>query len=654
MLNKIKHLILGKPRNPLAKETRGHITLIAFFAWIALGADGLSSISYGPEASFIALGKHTHFSLHLGVMVAITVFLISMAYNQAIELFPSGGGGYKVATRLIGKYIGLVAGVALILGYILTISLSVVAGVDALYSLLPINMQSQKILTAALVICGIMYLNLRGIKESVKVFLPIFISFVIAHILIIVYGVIAQSSKLPSLVNVSITETFSIAKSLGWFFVIALLLRAFSLGAGTYTGLEAVSNNVNNLAEPRVRTGKVTMLYMAISLSFMASGILLLYFLWNVQHTQGQTLNASVFGLILNNFSPTVKQFLLTFIMFTEAGLLFIGANTGFLGGAAVLSNMAIDGWVPRRFRNLSSRLVVQNGIVLFGVCALLILFVTHGSLPQLLALYASSVFVTFTLTLLGLSLYWIQQRSKVKNWVFRLALSFSAFVICATILTTMLVTTFTDSGWLIILSNGFLIILCLLIAKHYRSIRRQVKKLDEVFTLELESDTGSAKAPKLHYKEPTAVFFIGDSIGESIHTVLWAQRMFPGYFKNFVFVSVGLVDVDSYESEQALEIMQQKVNGRLKYFTDYATQHGIASKVVCDYGTDPVAKLVDLSINIHEEFKTSIFFSAKIVFKNETWLTRQLHNETPLSLQRSLHMNGMQMIIVPVLVGKK
>lgn len=99
---------------------------------------------------------------------------------------------------------------------------------------------------------------------------------------------------------------------------------------------------------------------------------------------------------------------------------------------------------------------------------------------------------------------------------------------------------------------------------------------------------------------------------------------------------------------------MQQKVNGRLKYFTDYAAQHGIASKVVCDYGTDPVAKLVDLSISVHEEFKTAIFFSAKIVFKNETWLTRQLHNETPLSLQRSLHMHGMQMIIVPVLVGKK
>lgn len=230
--------------------------------------------------------------------------------------------------------------------------------------------------------------------------------------------------------------------------------------------------------------------------------------------------------------------------MATEAGLLFLGANTGFLGGAAVLSNMAIDGWVPRRFRNLSSRLVVQNGIVLFGVCALVMLFITHGSPPELVIIYSSSVFVTFTLSLLGLTLHWATQRSKAnKHWIFRLTLSFTAFIICITVLITMLMTKFSEGGWLTILANGVVIGLCLLIAKHYRSVKRQVKKLDDVFTLELESDTERVKPPKLNYKEPTAVFFIGDSIGEGIHTVLWAQRMFPVILKiSFSLVLVWLM----------------------------------------------------------------------------------------------------------------
>src|SRR5215471_4002228 len=135
MKRSLRESLLGKALDPFSGETRKHVALVAFVAWIGLGADGLSSACYGPEEAFLALGTHTSLALHLAAMTAITVFVI--AYNQVIELFPSGGGGYKVATRLLGAHAGLVSGCALVVDYVLTIAISVASGVDALFSLLP-------------------------------------------------------------------------------------------------------------------------------------------------------------------------------------------------------------------------------------------------------------------------------------------------------------------------------------------------------------------------------------------------------------------------------------------------------------------------------------------------------------------------------------
>ena len=150
-----------------------------------------------------------------------------------------------------------------------------------------------------------------------------------------------------------------------------MLLLAYSQGGGTYTGLEAVSNNVNMLAEPRVHTGKMTMLYMALSLAFTAGGIILLYLLWDAQPVEGETLNASTFKAhhrqhgLRRRMVPT--RCCWSVVLAFEAGLLFVAANTGFLGGPSVLSNMAADSWVPHKFRYLSTRLVTQNGILRDG-----------------------------------------------------------------------------------------------------------------------------------------------------------------------------------------------------------------------------------------------------------------------------------------------
>src|SRR5579863_9377001 len=171
--NKTKQLLFGSPINPFNPHMLRHVSLIAFLAWVGLGADGLSSSCYGPEESYIALGTHTHLALYIAVAVALTVFIISLAYNQVIELFPSGGGGYKIATHLLGPYAGLISGAALIIDYALTIAVSAASGVDAFFSLLPHKYLSYKLLIECGMVLLLIALNLRGMKESIKILLPI-------------------------------------------------------------------------------------------------------------------------------------------------------------------------------------------------------------------------------------------------------------------------------------------------------------------------------------------------------------------------------------------------------------------------------------------------------------------------------------------------
>src|SRR5437773_7137960 len=439
---RISEALLGTALDPFSKKTRQHIALVAFLAWVGLGADGLSSSCYGPEEAFRALGEHKHFGLYLALATAITVFIIAVAYNQVIELFPSGGGGYKVATSLIGPYAGLVSGAALIVDYMLTISISIASGVDAVFSFLPRSTQFVKLEVEIALVLLLLVLNLRGMRESIKVLLPIFLGFFITHAIVIFLGIGMHADRIPDLVPNTLNHTSQLTQQMGWVFVVSLFLRAYSLGGGTDTGIEAVSNNVQSLAEPRVLTGKWTMFYMAVSLSFTAGGIILLYLLWDVEPVEGETLNAVTFRAILQDAigNSEIESPTLWLILALEGGLLFVAANTGYLGGPAVLANMAADSWVPHQYRYLSSRLVTQRGIVLMGAAAVGILVVTMGSVALLVVLYSINVFLTFSLSLLGLCIYWWRVRRTDRRWLHRIALTIVGLAVTSGILLVTLV----------------------------------------------------------------------------------------------------------------------------------------------------------------------------------------------------------------------
>jgi amino acid transporter len=648
VLANLRQKLIGKPLDPLDKKTRRHIALVAFFAWVGLGADGISSSCYGPEEAFRALGGHTHLGLYLAFATAATVIVIALAYNQVIELFPTGGGGYRVATRLIGPYAGLTSGAALVLDYVLTISISIASGVDALFSLFPVAFQPYKVATEGALIVALVLLNLRGMKEVITVLLPIFLGFILTHAFLIVYGVLSHAASLATLVPQMWGETSSLSGQLGWTGVAALLLLAYSQGGGTYTGLEAVSNNVNVLAEPRVHTGKMTMAYMAASLAFTAGGIILLYLLWNARPVEGQTLNAVAFGSIIRSlgWDAQIGNAALVGVLALEAGLLFVAANTGFLGGPAVLANMAADSWVPHQFRYLSSRLVTENGILIMGIGSLLVLLWTRGSVATLVILYSVSVFLTFAVSLFGLCLYWAGHRSE-RHWFRRLALSAAGFIVCAGILLLLLAQKFLDGGWLAVLIVGVIIGACIAVRKHYDWTKEQLKKVDADFS---GIPFGSiADPPKPDPSQPTAAFLVGSSRGGGLHALLWVQRMFPNHFRNFIFVNARTVDAQSFGGREDLEAIKVEANASLSYFVNFCNSKGWAAKSYVSFGTDPIDEFTRLAELVQKEFPNAIFFTSKLVFVRDNWLTQLLHNQAAMALQRRFHLRGMQMIILPM-----
>ena len=647
---RLRESLLGKPLDPFSGDTQKHVALVAFIAWIGLGADGLSSACYGPEEAFLALGTHTPLSLYLAAMTAGTVFIIALAYNQVIELFPSGGGGYKVASNLLGSHAGLVSGSALIVDYVLTIAISVASGVDALFSLLPVAFGNAKLGVELGLTLLLLYLNLRGMKESIRFLLPIFLGFVVTHTVLIGYGVIAHGDRLPAMVAETIAQTHELGSDLGWVAVAALLLRAYSLGGGTYTGIEAVSNNVQSLAEPRVHTGKWTMFYMAASLAFTASGIIVLYLLWDARHVDGRTLNAVMFESIIASFgweAAWANAGTLIVVLAFEAGLLLVAANTGFLGGPAVLANMSVDSWMPHQFRNLSSRLVTQNGVILMAIAAVAVLLITGGNVSVLVVLYSINVFLTFTLSLAGLVRYWWGHREDAR-WPLRLVLSLSGLAVCASILVVTTVEKFAEGGWITVIITGLVIATGLAIRRHYDAMAAALRRAEELYS----APTGHfAAKPRLDPGRPAAAFIIGRSRSGLVHASRTVSQMWPGFYKNFLVVSAQPVDVRSYGGDRTLERLRADRLKDMEFYMELARQHGIASKYFLGFGVDGIEEIVKLCREAHAEFPHVVFFASKLVFDNETWITRLLHNQIVYAMQRRLQLEGMPMVILPMRV---
>ncbi len=655
MLERLRGLILGGRKNLFDPRIHHQLALIAFFAWVGLGSDGLSSSSYGPEEAFLALGSHTHLALYLTVAMVLTVFLISASYTQIIELFPSGGGGYLVATKLLGTTPGVISGGALVVDYVLTIAISVASGVDAIFSFIPATYVAWKVPAEVLLVSGLTALNLRGLKESVSVLMPIFVAFVLTHFALIVYGIVTHLGDFGPMMTATVADTRAATTELGMLGVLALFLRAFSLGGGTFTGIEAVSNSTAILREPRVETGKRTMAYMAASLAFTAGGILLCYLLNDVTHEPGRTLNASLWSVLTQDWmlwGLPIGTGVVIFTLLSEGALLFVAAQTGFVAGPATLAAMAVDQWVPKRFAHLSERLVTQNGILTMGFAAIATLIYTGGAVKLLIVMYSINVFLTFTLSQLGMVRHWWEVRRTEAHWRRRFLLAGLGTVVTGGILVVTSVIKFTQGGWLTLAVTGAFILLCMAVRAHYLRVRGVLKSLDDVLSDLPMPDR--EHAPELAPDGPTAVVLVESYAGLGIHTLLTVQRMFPRHFKNLVFVSVGLVDSGQFKGTESVVALEQKVQRDLEQYVELAQKMGFYAEYRFTLGTDLIEELEQICHDLQKEFRRSMVFAGQLVFQRETVFTRTLHHETAFSIQRRLQFAGIQVIILPIRVWQK
>jgi amino acid transporter len=643
---RVWRFLVGAPRNLADRSIFHRLALIPFLAWVGLGADGLSSSAYGPEEAFRSLGEHRYLAVVLAAVMATTILVISAAYSRIIEAFPHGGGGYVVASKLLGERIGLTSGAALVVDYVLTITVSIAAAGDALFSFVPLHFHVWKLPLEVFFIAGLTTLNIRGIRESVMTLTPVFLIFLVTHAALILAGVGRHAAALPATAAGLGAGFHHGYATLGTAGLLLLLVHAYSLGGGTYTGIEAVSNGIPIMREPRVQTAKRTMIYMASSLAVTASGLLLCYLLWNVAHAEGKTLNAVLTELVFGDLP--FGRALVVLTLFSEGALLVVAAQAGFVDGPRVLSNMAIDSWVPRRFAALSDRLTTQNGLLLMGAASLAALLYTRGDVRHIVVMYSINVFLTFSLSMLSMTrATWRRRRGR--PWKRRMTLFGAGFLLCATILVITIREKFLEGGWITLAVTGSLVVLCFVIRRHYRRVTALIAKLyAELNNLPPEP---SGPVPDLDRQKPTAAVLVAAYGGLGIHTTLNIFRAFPGYFHNVVFVSVGVVDSGAFKGEEALAELRARTEEALQRYVGLARRLGVAATYRMAIGTDAVEEAEKLCHAVLEEFPRTTFVAGKVIFERERWYQRVLHNETAYAIQKRLQWAGYSMVILPARV---
>ncbi len=656
VLRLLKNMVIGKSRDPRDAALFHRLSLVAFFAWVGLGADGLSSSCYGPQEAFVALGEHPHLSIFVGLASVVTIMVVAASYSQIAELFPTGGGGYFVASKLLSPWVGMISGSALLIDYVLTIAVSIASGADALFSFLPLEWQPYKLWLAIMAIVLMVLLNMRGVKESVIPLTPVFLTFIAVHVFIILYGLFTHLPQMGTLATDLHTDVSETVSGVGLWGMMLIILRSYSMGAGTYTGIEAVSTGMPVLREPRVETARLTMRYMAISLSFMVIGLILGYLLYNVGPEPGKTYNAILFEKVTAGWNEGVARPFILVSLLSEAILLFVAAQTGFLGGPRVLANMSVDRWLPTKFSVLSDRLVIQNGILIMGGLALVVMICTGGSVRLLVVLYSINVFIDFVLAQTGLVRHWWRSRSRTKVWKSKLFICGFGLLLSAFILVSMITLKFHEGGWVTLVITGALAVVAVLVRRHYMHVGRKLRQIDEMAR---RTEKQTLERAAAHPKDPpvfdpnakTAVILVSGFNGSGLHVLSAVTRLFGGVFHNFVFLEIGVLDAGNFKGPQEVDRLQGTIKHDVERYVRFVQSEGYYAESVVDIGVDVVDQVVHIAPTITARYPTAIFFGGQLLFVQESIFSKLLHNQIVFGVQKMLHRQAIPFVILPIRV---
>jgi len=462
----LKRLFLGRP---LSNDEAPHEHIPKWKALAVLSSDALSSVAYATEEVLIPLVLFASaaivWSLPIAFAVAALLIILTLSYRQTIQAYPNGGGAYIVAKDNLGEHAGLVAGAALLIDYVLTVAVSVAAGVENITSAFPV-LYSHRVLLGSSMIIIIMLINLRGVRESATIFAFPTYFFVFSFIVLILSG-------MWQLFTGTITSAAPIVHEVYPSIPIFLLLRAFSSGCVALTGIEAISNAVPIFQPPHQRNAKITMAWMAVILGIFFLCITLLSHVYGITPKEGETVISLLARMVFGN------SFLYYAIPISTALILLLAANTSYAGFPSLNSLIAADRFLPRQLRSRGDRLVFSNGIIGLSISAIVLLILFKGKTHRLIPLYSVGVFVSFTLSQAGMVLYHFKH--KKPGWMTSSFFNALGAVTTCVVLGVVVSTKFIHGAWLVAFLIPSMVLVFTRIHRHYLLVGKELTLIGQL-----------------------------------------------------------------------------------------------------------------------------------------------------------------------------
>ncbi len=452
-----------------SESSKEHINPIEGLS--ALSLDALTSVAYGPQAMLIVLAGSglagLHYMLPITLVIAVLLAVLVTSYRQVIEVFPEGGGAYAVSKANLGRNTSMLAGAALVVDYILTVTVSIAAGVGALTSAFP-QLAPATIYLCLAMLSIITVMNLRGLGETARAFLLPTLIFIIGLIAVILIGLVHPLALSRASSGIASQPAFKAQETLG----ILLLLKAFSAGCSALTGVEAIANGVPLFKKPRVANAKRTELLLGAILGSTLIGLAILAERWHIMPKSNQTVLSQIMAISVG------KSLAYYVLALTTTFVLALAANTSYGGFPVLASLLANDNFLPHRFSLRGDRQVLNAGVWTLTITSAALLIFAGGSTDKLIPLFAIGVFIGFTLSQLGLVVHW--KRTKPPRWQYRMAVNATGAVATALSCLVFLFAKFTSGAWLVVIAIPLLITLLIKVHKYYTRVA-EVLRIDAI-----------------------------------------------------------------------------------------------------------------------------------------------------------------------------
>ncbi len=607
MYRELKRIVIGKPlTNEALKDEKFGI----LWGLPILSSDAISSVAYAgqeilivlmPAMGMLAFKQLTYIS---GAIIALLI-LLTLSYRQTIDSYPNGGGAFIVAKENIGVITGVVAGSALSIGYILTVAVSIASGVDQIVSAFAV-LEPYRILLCVVIILLMTLGNLRGIRESAKIFsLPTYL-FIFSILTMLVVGMI-------KIMNGYVPEPIHVAQSTLEPLTLFIILKAFTNGCAALTGVEAVSNAVPNFKEPSAKNAKSVLVLLSglVLIVFGGTSILANYY---PVDPEGGAMLVQMAGMIFGRSNPLF--YVITGLSFA---ILVLAANTAYFGFPNLISIMATEGYVPRQLNMRGDRLSYSNGIILLSGIAIVLTVAYKANVTSLIGLYAIGVFISFTLSQTGMLLKWV--REKGKNYIFKAMVNGLGALVTFAVVIVIAITKFAQGTWIVVIVIPIMVYLMMMVKQHYNAVKTQLRiKPEEFKNIKILGDN------KYNNRVIVPIASVNRS---SIRALQFARSI----SNNVVAFSVAIDE----ESGEEVKERYNKLNSDIPLIVKYSPFRLVV---------DPLLEFIESEEYDCKEMITVILpqFSVK-----RSW-HKILHNQTRVFVQRELlKHNNIVVSVIPL-----